>query len=75
MDQSNFERIGQASDRLDNLAHMLTVPGIPAATQVDALQNSLPEIRDAIREALIQETGQDPWNGTGLVNQRTSSAD
>lgn len=59
----NLMTIAELTDRLDNLIHALELD-IPAQMHVEIMQTVLPEIRTKIRKALIEETGEDPWENS-----------
>ncbi|MGX5854518.1 hypothetical protein ACWKW6_12780 [Dyadobacter jiangsuensis] len=56
----NLRTIALLTDRLDNLTHALELP-LPSGMHVEMIQSILPGIRDEIRAALIDETGDNPW--------------
>jgi hypothetical protein len=60
MQEQNFEKIGQAVDRIESLAAGLNIPLSPQM-HVEQLKKILPEIAQQIKEGLIAETGQNPW--------------
>ena len=54
------EKLGQAIDRVDNLAHALSLR-IPDRMHVDALKGSLPEVVKELKKAFAEVTGENPW--------------
>ncbi len=56
----NLRAIALQTDQLDNIIHALELP-LPSGMHVEIIQSILPGIRDAIRAALIEETGDNPW--------------
>lgn len=60
MNDENAEKLGKASDTIDNLIHAMQLP-LPPATHLAALKASLPALRDELRKVYVSETGQDPW--------------
>lgn len=56
----NLETIGQEVDRIDNLISALSIP-MPAEMHIEQLKQILPEISAKIKQALIDETGENPW--------------
>jgi hypothetical protein len=55
------ERIGLASDRLDNLLHAAQLP-LPPRMHLEGILPALAEIRDELREVFVALTGENPWN-------------
>lgn len=54
------EKLGQAIDMVDNLAHALKMP-IPNDMHVDCLRSSLPDVVGVLKRAFIELTGENPW--------------
>lgn len=54
------EKLGQAIDRVDNLAHGLNM-ALPPQMHVDTLKRLLPEIVKELKEAFAEATGENPW--------------
>jgi hypothetical protein len=57
----NMDQIGQVSDSIENLLFSLNLP-IPPELHLKALKESLPELKKKLREAVIAETGENPWD-------------
>lgn len=62
MNEELAEKIGFLADRVDNLVAALTIP-MPADFHIKALKESLPEIAKELKQIVIQETGENPWEG------------
>jgi len=60
MQQQNFDKIGIATDRIENLVAGLDLPLDPKF-HIEQLKKILPEIVTQIREGLVAETGENPW--------------
>ena len=56
----NLEKIGQTVDDLESLIAGLVIP-MPPQFHLDQLKNILPEKINAIKEAVIAESGENPW--------------
>ncbi|MCC5809904.1 MAG: hypothetical protein JJU06_05975 [Ectothiorhodospiraceae bacterium] len=57
-----IDQVGRAADALDNLATgLVCMPGLDPSIHIAALKESLPQLRDELREAYIQLTGENPW--------------
>tara|TARA_R110000824_G_scaffold187984_1_gene369278 strand:+ start:1512 stop:1694 length:183 start_codon:yes stop_codon:yes gene_type:complete len=56
----NLEKIGQTVDDLESLIAGLAIP-MPPQFHLDQLKNILPEKIKAIKEAVIAESGENPW--------------
>ena len=54
------EKLGQAIDRVDNLAHALLLP-MPANMHVESLKAVLPDVVEELKEAYTELTGENPW--------------
>lgn len=54
------EDLGQAIDRVENLAAALRMP-LPDALHVAALRSALPEAARNLKAAFVQVTGENPW--------------
>jgi hypothetical protein len=55
-----FEKLGQAIDRVDNLAHALRL-NLPPQMHVDSLKNLLPDIVKELKESFVKVAGENPW--------------
>ena len=60
MTEESKEELGQAIDRVDNLAHALLLP-LPAQMHVDSIKSILPEVVEELKAAYIKATGENPW--------------
>lgn len=60
MSESSAERVGLASDRIDNLLHAAQLP-MPPAFHLKQITRALEEIRDELRDVVVEETGNNPW--------------
>lgn len=56
----NLDKIADISDELEDLAAAMNIP-MPSEFHVKQLKSALPEKIKAIREAIIKETGENPW--------------
>lgn len=54
------ENLGQAIDRVDNLAHALILPR-PPQIHLDSLRSNLPEVVKELKKAYEEVTGENPW--------------
>ena len=54
------ELVVETIDRLNNLIAAMTLP-MPAEIHLKALKESLPEIRDGLKEAYLDAGGEDHW--------------
>jgi hypothetical protein len=54
------EKLGQAIDRVDSLAHALLLK-LPAEMHVDSFKSLLPEIVKELKEGFVEATGENPW--------------
>ena len=54
------EKLGQAIDRVDNLAAGLEIP-LPASMHVEQLKILLPEIVAELKAGFVEATGENPW--------------
>lgn len=54
------EQLGQAIDRVDNLAHALQL-GLPPQMHVESLRELLPATVKDLKAAYIKVTGENPW--------------
>ncbi len=54
------EKLGQAIDRLENMATALTMP-LPPQMHVDQFRSTLPEIIAELKTGFIEATGENPW--------------
>ncbi len=54
------EKLGQAIDRVENLAFALNMP-LPDGMHVQVLRNSLPEIVAELKAGFVEATGENPW--------------
>jgi hypothetical protein len=61
MSEEAKEKLGQAIDRVDNLASALEIP-MPANFHVESLKTLLPETVKELKEAYAEVTGENPWN-------------
>lgn len=57
----NMERIGFASDTLENLVAALSLP-LPPTMHIQALKETLPEMVKILREVFVSETNDNPWD-------------
>jgi len=57
----NMEQIGRVSDTLENLLFALNSLPISPEIHLMSLKESLPEQIRLLRESVINETGEDPW--------------
>lgn len=55
-----YEKIGSVADTLDNLTHAMMLP-LPAELHVKALKESLPSLRDELKQ-ICREAGHDFWD-------------
>lgn len=55
-----LEKLGQAIDRVDNLAHALKL-NLPHSMHVEALRDALPEIVEELKKGFVEATGENPW--------------
>ena len=60
MENQNLERIAQTVDELESLIAVLALP-MPAEFHVDQMRNVLPLKVQVIKEAIIKESGENPW--------------
>ena len=61
----NLDEIGQVADTLDSLvAAMNGLTHLPAETHLGILKEAIPEASLRIKNAVIAETGEDPWGIT-----------
>lgn len=60
MNHEAEEELGQAIDRVDNLAHALKLPLSPNM-HVDQLRAALPEAVADLKAAFVKLTGDNPW--------------
>ena len=56
-----FEKLGQAIDRVNNVAHGLLIP-MPADFHVRQLKELLPEIVEELKAAFVEVAGENPWD-------------
>lgn len=56
------ETLGKAIDRVDNLAHALTLPLAPES-HLQNLRVSLPEAVQDLKDAYVRLFNVDPWEG------------
>lgn len=56
----DFEELGNAIDRIDNLYHALTIP-MPAQFHIDQLKTILPEAITELKDGYKKVTGENPW--------------
>jgi hypothetical protein len=65
------ENLGQAIDRVQNLAFSLNLP-YEAKLHHEAMIQSLPEVVKELKEAFVELTGENPWGIqiTGEYNKR-----
>ena len=54
------DRIGRLADRVDNFVSASRLP-MPDALRVQALQDGLPDVVEALRNIYREMTGEDPW--------------
>lgn len=57
---SNWEQVGESVDTLDNLIGAMKLP-LPGELHLKALRESLPDLREKLRNAYVQATGEDHW--------------
>jgi hypothetical protein len=57
---SIFDKLGEFSDRLDSILAMEAVP-VPPAIKEKARAASLESLRDDMRAAYVEHTGDNPW--------------
>lgn len=55
-----MEKLGQAIDRVDNMAHALLIP-MPASFHIEQFKSTLPEIVSELKTAYTELTGDNPW--------------
>jgi hypothetical protein len=60
MTAERAEQVGLIADRCDNLVHATLLP-LPPKMHLEQLVASLKEIRDELRDIVIAETGDNPW--------------
>lgn len=63
MGDPNWEAVGIASDTLDNALAASKLP-LPPRIHLEGLYAAVEQVRDEIRSAYIDATGEDPWGGT-----------
>jgi hypothetical protein len=56
----NLEKIAQTADELDSLMGSLMLP-MPDELHIEQIKEILPEKIKAIKEAIIDEIGENPW--------------
>lgn len=54
------EAVGLVADQVDSLVHAMHLP-IPDAMHVNALRESLPEVRAELRRITVELLGRNPW--------------
>jgi hypothetical protein len=54
------EKLGQAIDRVDNMANALNIP-MPAEFHIEQFKSTLPEIVAELKSAFAELTGENPW--------------
>lgn len=54
------EDLGQAIDRVDSMAHTLSLP-VPDSIHVAGLRAALPKAVSELKAAFVQVTGENPW--------------
>lgn len=57
---NKLEKLGQAIDRVDSLAHGLVLP-MPADFHLQQLKKILPEIVKELKDGYVAVTGDNPW--------------
>jgi len=55
-----LEKLGQAIDRVDNLAHALKLNILPQM-HVDSLKSLLPDAVKELKESFTKVAGENPW--------------
>ena len=63
LDNETLERVGQLSDKADNIVHASTLP-LPATMHVEQMRYALKDIREELRQIFF-DGGGDPqtWDG------------
>ena len=56
-----FEELGQCIDTLENLIAAMTIP-LPADLHVESLKDTLPELKERIKQAYFGLGGEDVWS-------------
>ena len=57
---SNWEQVGESVDTLENLITAMKM-NLPDDLHLQALRESLPDLREKLRSAYVQATGEDHW--------------
>ena len=61
---AQLDSIGQLADKADNFlqyAHGAFADRVPTATRFDALKVGLTELRDDLKNIVIEVSGENPW--------------
>lgn len=56
-----LKRIERLADQVDGMTRSAKMPGLSASIRVASMADELAEIRDEMREAYREFSGQDPW--------------
>lgn len=56
----NLDQISQQVDSIDNLIAALSIP-LPPQMHIEQLKLALPEISEKIKQSIVNETGENPW--------------
>ena len=59
-DEQLHDIVGRLADKADNFLHFNLLP-LESRLRNDGLVSGLKEIRDELREAFIDRTGENPW--------------
>lgn len=57
-----IDQLGRLADQLDNLIGAMDLP-MPATFHVGQLKQTLPEIAAAIKQLVVDVSGENPWEG------------
>lgn len=60
MYEEAVEKLGQAIDRVDSMAHALNIP-MSAEFHIEQFKSTLPEIIIELKMAFTELTGENPW--------------
>lgn len=57
-----WDQLGKMADRLDNLTYSAKLP-LPANLHLKAILGNLEEMRDELRQFVVDGSGENPWQG------------
>ncbi|MEH0154009.1 hypothetical protein V6R21_07655 [Limibacter armeniacum] len=60
MNETTAEELGIITDELESLVHATKLP-MPSDFHLEQLKQLLPEKIKAIRDIIVKETGENPW--------------